>query len=229
MKTLSTIAAVLTASAFLLAFISVQPASAQCQGGGMMGMCTGGEGCHEPGEMCTEENCPSGGMMGSCMSGEECSTGMMGGMGENCHEPGGGSGGMMGCHMEETCDEMSEYCEATMHEQCGESHDFCEKMSQRRRNNVPPGPLTPINLQIHGSPNPFNPVTILNFSLPEASPVDLAVYDINGRQVAVLASDYLEAGDYSLPFSGENLPTGVYLAKMEALGTVSVTKLLLLK
>jgi len=211
MNRLLAIGAALTASAFLVMFISAQPASAQCQGGGMMGMCTGGEQCHDPGEMCGEENCPSGGMMGGCMSGEECNS------------------GMMGCHMEETCEEMSEYCEATMHEQCGETHDFCEKMSRRRGNNPPqvenPGRM----MQIHGAPNPFNPVTSLNFTLPEASEVNLSVYDLNGRLVAQLASGYMEAGDHSVTFSGQDLPTGVYLAKMEAQGAVSVAKLLLVK
>ena len=76
-------------------------------------------------------------------------------------------------------------------------------------------------------PNPFNPTTTIEFSLPEAGPVRLAVYDVNGRQVRNLADAQLTAGAHSIRFTASDLPFGIYLARLSA-GTTQLTRKLLL-
>jgi hypothetical protein len=78
-------------------------------------------------------------------------------------------------------------------------------------------------------PNPFNPVTTLEFDVPVASLVSLKVFDLLGREVAVLANSIMEQGNYSTTFDGTGLASGVYLARMEAGKFVQVRKLLLLR
>ncbi|RPI19423.1 MAG: T9SS C-terminal target domain-containing protein [Ignavibacteriae bacterium] len=60
-------------------------------------------------------------------------------------------------------------------------------------------------------PNPFNPTTIIQFAIPKAGKVSLKVYDITGREVAVLLNNILlNAGTVKQEFSGTNLASGVY-------------------
>ncbi len=60
-------------------------------------------------------------------------------------------------------------------------------------------------------PNPFNQVTTVRFSLAEAGPVRLRVYDVLGRRVAVLADSDMVAGAHSVKFEAAHLPSGMYL------------------
>ncbi|HTX17387.1 MAG TPA: T9SS type A sorting domain-containing protein [Bacteroidota bacterium] len=85
-------------------------------------------------------------------------------------------------------------------------------------------------------PNPFNPSTTINFALPEESIVKLAVYDIVGREVAVLSNERLSEGYYSRTFDGSRLSSGVYFYRLSALAQSGsghsfsqVRKLILLK
>jgi hypothetical protein len=63
-------------------------------------------------------------------------------------------------------------------------------------------------------PNPFNPGTEIVFSLPEASNVSLKVYDITGKEVAVLANGFHPRGRYHVAFNGSNFASGVYFYKL---------------
>ena len=65
-------------------------------------------------------------------------------------------------------------------------------------------------------PNPFNPATTLSISLMRDSEVRLAVYDIGGRQVKVLAEEYLTAGTYTYNFNAGGLSSGIYCARLSA-------------
>jgi len=79
-------------------------------------------------------------------------------------------------------------------------------------------------------PNPFNPVTTIHFSLPENALVNLAVYNLLGQKIAVLLENRkYNAGNYSIQFNGENLPSGIYLYKLESTIGSSVRKMILLK
>jgi photosystem II stability/assembly factor-like uncharacterized protein len=59
-------------------------------------------------------------------------------------------------------------------------------------------------------PNPFNPSTKISFTIPSRSHVQLKVYDVAGREVAVLVDEELSAGTYSSPFIASGLASGVY-------------------
>lgn len=59
-------------------------------------------------------------------------------------------------------------------------------------------------------PNPFNPGTEITFSLPEASNVSLKIYDITGKEVAVLINEFRAKGKYNISFDGSNFASGVY-------------------
>jgi hypothetical protein len=83
-------------------------------------------------------------------------------------------------------------------------------------------------------PNPFNPQTKIQYSLPENAKVHLSVYDILGRQVAELVNEELGAGYYEKTFTGSNLSSGIYFYRIDAQAqgkrTFSqVKKMLLLK
>jgi hypothetical protein len=78
-------------------------------------------------------------------------------------------------------------------------------------------------------PNPFNPTTTLTFELPRATHVYLAVYDLLGREVAVLASGTVPAGQHLVTFDGSNLASGTYLAHLQADNYSATQKMMLLK
>jgi hypothetical protein len=79
------------------------------------------------------------------------------------------------------------------------------------------------------SPNPFNPETSISFTLNEASAVELAVFDVKGREVAVLEEGYLNAGSYERTFNGSDLPSGMYFVHLRVGIEVQTAKMLLMK
>ncbi|MEO8514110.1 MAG: T9SS type A sorting domain-containing protein [Ignavibacteria bacterium] len=78
-------------------------------------------------------------------------------------------------------------------------------------------------------PNPFNPVTRISFSVPSKAHIRLVVFDVQGREVAVLADSEFQSGNYDLLFNGENLSSGVYFYKIQAGGYQDIKKMVLLK
>ncbi len=62
-------------------------------------------------------------------------------------------------------------------------------------------------------PNPFNPQTVIPFSVTESAIVRLLVFDMLGRQVATLVDGAFEAGVYQAVFDGSLLPSGMYLLR----------------
>ncbi|MGI9175691.1 MAG: T9SS type A sorting domain-containing protein [Rhodothermales bacterium] len=78
-------------------------------------------------------------------------------------------------------------------------------------------------------PNPFNPSTEIQFTLPEASPVTLVVYDIQGREVARLLEGQQEAGSHAVTFNAANLPTGTYIYRLTAGAVTESGRMVLMK
>ncbi|MEL6822468.1 MAG: Ig-like domain-containing protein, partial [Calditrichota bacterium] len=78
-------------------------------------------------------------------------------------------------------------------------------------------------------PNPFNPSTTIAFGLPQSGSVKIVVYNSVGQKVGVILEERLEAGYYEKTFSADNLPSGVYLYRMEAAGFQDIKKFVLLK
>ncbi|MBS1514302.1 MAG: T9SS type A sorting domain-containing protein [Bacteroidetes bacterium] len=73
-------------------------------------------------------------------------------------------------------------------------------------------------------PNPFNPNTVISYQLPYAGFVKLNIYDVNGKLIKELGNEKQGAGSYSINFSGEGLPSGVYYYSLIADGFVVDTK-----
>ena len=76
-------------------------------------------------------------------------------------------------------------------------------------------------------PNPFNPTTIINYTLPENERVVIKVYDILGREVKELVNEQKAAGTYSVELDGGKLSSGVYFYTITA-GRFSETKKMML-
>jgi len=66
-------------------------------------------------------------------------------------------------------------------------------------------------LTISSHPNPFNPATTMRYTLPVAGHVVLRVYDVRGREVAVLVNEVQSSGEHSVVFDGRELASGVYV------------------
>ncbi|MBO6574171.1 MAG: DUF11 domain-containing protein [Rhodothermales bacterium] len=78
-------------------------------------------------------------------------------------------------------------------------------------------------------PNPFNPQTTVSFKLPESGDVRLAVYDILGREVALLHQGSLSAGTHEVTFRADAMPSGTYFARMVTKAGVFTRSMILIK
>lgn len=76
-------------------------------------------------------------------------------------------------------------------------------------------------------PNPFNPSTTIRYAVEEATPVRLSVFDVGGREVAQLVNETKSPGVYETKFEADNLPSGIYLYRLEA-GEFSETRSMIL-
>jgi photosystem II stability/assembly factor-like uncharacterized protein len=88
----------------------------------------------------------------------------------------------------------------------------------------------PVNYNLEQNyPNPFNPVTSINFAIPKAGLVDLKVFDILGREVAVLMSGYIPAGNHTAQFDASTFASGVYFYTLTTGEYTATKKMLLVK
>jgi beta-glucanase (GH16 family) len=97
-------------------------------------------------------------------------------------------------------------------------------------NDVTPRP----EFSVDNYPNPFNPSTTIQFSLPYADHVNVAVYDITGRRVRTLLNDARGEGEHSITWdgrddSGHAAASGVYFTRVETGSQTAVKRMLLLK
>jgi hypothetical protein len=83
--------------------------------------------------------------------------------------------------------------------------------------------------QITSYPNPFNPMTKIQFNVPRAGNVDVVVYDVAGRMVAELHRGEMPAGQFSIDFDGANLSSGTYFARLQGDGFAATQKMQLVK
>ena len=79
----------------------------------------------------------------------------------------------------------------------------------------------------HNYPNPFNPSTIISFSIPNSELVQLKIYDLLGTEINTLLNEYKQAGNYTIELDAINLPGGVYFYKIIS-GSFSETKKMIL-
>ena len=78
-------------------------------------------------------------------------------------------------------------------------------------------------------PNPFNPATVIRYQLPAKTLATLKIFDVLGKEVAVLVNEENEAGFHQVEFNGSGLASGVYLYILQAGSFVQTKKFILLK
>ncbi len=84
--------------------------------------------------------------------------------------------------------------------------------------------------QLHQNyPNPFNPTTTIVYDIPDAGKVQLTIFDIRGRLVDELVSDYHMAGRYKVIWDAGKQPSGVYFVRLVTRNFTDVKKMMLLK
>ena len=81
----------------------------------------------------------------------------------------------------------------------------------------PVAALAPVRLQ-QNHPNPFNPATVIPFTLLRETHARLRVFDLRGREVSTLVDRVLSAGRHEIPFRAAQLPAGTYCYVLEAEG-----------
>jgi len=87
----------------------------------------------------------------------------------------------------------------------------------------------PERYEIENYPNPFNPETTIQYTIPQSIFVKLKVYNILGEQIAFLVNDLKLAGTYKIKFNASNLPSGIYFYELQTKNWVKVNKMQLLK
>ncbi len=98
-----------------------------------------------------------------------------------------------------------------------------------------PGSVLPVNYMLSRNyPNPFNPVTKFNVSLPQASYLDITVYNLLGQKVSTLVSEERPAGNYTVTWNattqnGMPVTSGVYFVRMQAGNYINTQKIVLMK
>jgi tetratricopeptide (TPR) repeat protein len=78
-------------------------------------------------------------------------------------------------------------------------------------------------------PNPFNPVTSIDYQIPKDGMVTLKVYDMLGREVQTLVNDYKTTGRYSVEFNAGDFSSGMYIYRMASGEYAAVKKMLMIK
>lgn len=104
-------------------------------------------------------------------------------------------------------------------------HGICIPADQANENST----LRPATLALTAFPNPFNSSTEIRYSLPRSGAISLILYDVLGREIAVLIKGFTESGNHHLPFNGSDLASGVYFARLNAGTQVVTQKILLMK
>ena len=75
-------------------------------------------------------------------------------------------------------------------------------------------------------PNPFSSSTVIYYSLPESSQVNLKIYNGAGQEIETLVDKLQQAGSYEITFNADDLPGGIYFYSITANDYVSVKKML---
>jgi hypothetical protein len=78
-------------------------------------------------------------------------------------------------------------------------------------------------------PNPFNPSTVIRYTLPVSGNISLKLFDVLGKEVAVLVNEHKAAGVYELEFNGAGLASGIYYYQITAGNYFATKKIALIK
>ena len=90
--------------------------------------------------------------------------------------------------------------------------------------------LTPNNYNLaQNFPNPFNPRTTIQYSIPQRSSVTLKVFDVLGKEISTLVNEEKDRGVYTVNFDASQLASGIYLYKLQAGSFVETKKMILIR
>lgn len=92
----------------------------------------------------------------------------------------------------------------------------------------------PYSLRFSAHPSPFNPTTEIQYSLPIAGEVSLAIHDVTGRLVATLVDGLVDAGDRLTTWdgrssTGDEVASGTYFVRLESAGELLTQKIILVR
>ncbi len=91
-------------------------------------------------------------------------------------------------------------------------------------------PYRPINFRLEQNyPNPFNGQTNIRFHLTEKSPVKITIFDLLGRQIAVILDEWREPGAHTVRWEARDCASGLYFYQLESNTFIQTKKLLLIK
>jgi hypothetical protein len=99
----------------------------------------------------------------------------------------------------------------------------------RSTSSVDPTASVPRTACLRSFPNPFNPAATIRYELPAAAPVRLEIFDLMGRRLATLVDGRVSAGWHEIAWSGENVPSGVYVACLITPNERLTTRLVLVR
>lgn len=115
------------------------------------------------------------------------------------------------------------YVELPIMNNSGDKFDLVFKEDENGNN-------SPVSFSLSQNfPNPFNPSTMIQYSIPEAQNVELKVYDLLGREVQTLVNTVQNPGSYNVMFNAQNLSSGVYFYRLTAGSYTDVKKMTLIK
>jgi len=95
--------------------------------------------------------------------------------------------------------------------------------------------VVPISFRLcQNFPNPFNPTTTIQYSLPQQSHVKLSIYNVLGDEIATLVNEEQHIGDYSFHWNStdknnKRLASGIYVYRLQAGGYIAQNKMILMK
>lgn len=91
-------------------------------------------------------------------------------------------------------------------------------------------PEEPETVLVGNFPNPFNPSTTITYEVLKPQHVRLAVWDLSGHRISVLVDTEQKEGTYTVPFDGEDLPSGTYFIRLQSVnGPLQTHKMVLMK
>ncbi|MBN2009085.1 DUF3160 domain-containing protein [candidate division KSB1 bacterium] len=93
-----------------------------------------------------------------------------------------------------------------------------------------PEPITPRQLTLlQNYPNPFNPATTIRISVPNLTPVTVKIYDVLGREVTTLMNNQPVQGQLTLLWDAQQMPSGMYICRMQTISEIRTLKLMLMR
>ena len=112
----------------------------------------------------------------------------------------------------------------------GNESSFSSEIGVDGTDNLNINKIIPVEYELMAAyPNPFNPVTNLEYGLVEYTNVQIVIFDLVGKQVEVLINKFQAAGYHSVVWNASNYPSGVYFVKMITDDYVNTEKLMLVK